>query len=163
MKLLFNPLRMLYKKQNTTNECPFCSKYNLSDDKKYEHLIVARTDHSVIMLNMFPYNPGHLLVLPITHTANIADLSKEARIDLFETLLSATQAAKMVIDTQDINTGMNIGKSAGGSVQSHTHIHVVPRFIGDTNFLAVIAETKVITQDLKSMYDLYRNYFDQNQ
>lgn len=160
MKLLFSPLRLLYKKTEKSDTCPFCNKYNLSDDQKYEHLIVAKTDYSMVMLNMFPYNPGHLLVLPLIHKADIADLSSHEQIDLFQLLITATQAAKSVTKTENINIGMNIGKAAGGSVQSHAHIHVVPRFIGDTNFLAVISETKIVTQDIKSMYDLYKTYFD---
>lgn len=83
MKLLFSPLRTLYKKITQTDECPFCNKYSLSDDKKYEHLIVSRTDHSIIMLNMFPYNPGHLLVMPVAHMVDIAELSTTAQNDLF--------------------------------------------------------------------------------
>ncbi len=159
MELLYNPQRADYKKSNST-QCPFCNKFNLSDDKKYEHLIVKTTDHSIIMLNMFPYNPGHLLVMPKAHISDISQLSEESRNDLFALLVIAMQAAKNVMHTEDMNVGINMGKTSGGSVQSHVHIHIVPRFIGDTNFLAVIAETKVVTKDIRTIYDLYKEYFN---
>ena len=154
MEYLYNPERTTYSRDNS-QECPFCSKFDMTDEQKYEHLIVYRNNCAVIMMNKFPYNPGHLLVIPIVHS------NKFYSNDYLDLLLEdAVNAARKVCNTEDINIGMNIGKSSGGSVQSHIHWHVVPRFIGDTNFLAVISNTKVVTKDIKTMYDLYREYFD---
>lgn len=158
MELLYNPERTAYAGKKS-DECPFCSKFDLNDEHKYEHLIVKQTEHSVIMLNLFPYNPGHLLVIPKNHCSDISLLSIQEYRDLFDTVLLAIKAAKIVTKSSELNMGINMGKSSGGSVQDHLHVHVVPRFNGDTNFLAVLAGAKVVTKDLKTMFDLYSNYF----
>lgn len=159
MERLYTSSRTSYNGPKKTDECPFCSKYTMTDEQQYEHLIIAKTKHSIIMLNLYPYNPGHLLVIPKSHTADITTLSIEAQNDLFQALMVAITAAKIVNNTEHLNIGMNIGSLSGGSIQSHAHIHIVPRFMGDTNFLTVISEVKVITKDLKTMYDLYKEYF----
>lgn len=158
MNLLYNSERTAYKSPKT-DDCPFCSKYKLNDE--YEHLIPYRTMESIIMLNKFPYNPGHLLVMPHAHGSSFPESEME-RESLFRTLGIAIKAVKEVCKTEDINIGINMGKSSGGSVQDHLHIHIVPRFVGDTNFLAVLADTKVVTKDLKTMYDAYRDYFNKS-
>lgn len=109
------------------------------------------------MLNKFPYNPGHLLVMPFKHVANFDGLNDQEKTDIFSVLLKARSAAKKVAGKDDLNIGNNEGHHSGGSVQDHMHIHIVPRFIGDTNFLAVIADTKVVSKDIIHMYDAYKN------
>lgn len=154
MEYLYNPERTTYSRDNS-QECPFCSKWNMTDDQKYEHLIVYRDRCIAIMLNKFPYNPGHLLIVPIIHTNEfyMNDYVQHA-------LEESVKAVRSISNTTDVNVGINLGKSSGGSVPDHAHWHVVPRFVGDTNFLAVIGNTKVVTKDVKTMYDKYKEYFD---
>lgn len=162
MKYLYAPWRNSYTKeeqeQNTKKECIFCSHITENNDKK--NFIIKRYTHGLVMLNLYPYNPGHLLIVPYRHTPGLEQLTQEERLEFMNLIALSANLLQKVLKAHGINTGLNMGgKAAGGSVPEHIHIHVIPRWLGDTNFLAIIAETKVITLDLPMVYqELYEAF-----
>ena len=124
----------------TQNECVFCKQFNQKDDTN--NLIIKRFDHNIVMLNKFPYNAGHLLILPKEHISDLSNMSVEARAEMMELLQKGIGVLREVIQAQGANIGMNVGKIAGAGIPSHLHMHIVPRYAGDTNFMATIAQTK---------------------
>ena len=119
-----------------------------------ENLVVMRTHLSVVMLNRFPYNNGHLLIAPRDHKATPADLTDEETLDqqhLLQVMLSVLEAK---LSSEGVNVGLNLGKAAGAGLPGHLHWHVVPRWAGDTNFMPVVADTRVIVQSLDALYTL---------
>jgi len=161
MKLLFAPWRADYskssdntKKENATTEdcifCKHCTQDNNEHNKK--HYILQQTDKSIVLLNLYPYNAGHLLVLPKKHVATLDALSNKERADLVELVSKYNKLLVNTLGAQGINVGMNLGKAAGAGIPSHLHIHLVPRWTGDTNFLATVGNTKTISFDLNEIY-----------
>jgi ATP adenylyltransferase len=148
-----------YNKNSKETDCTFCQQFNENNDEKY--LILRRFKHIVARINLYPYNPGHLLLLSQDHTAHLEDLSEEARIELITLTTHATTMLKNTLKCQGINIGMNLGKAAGAGIPHHLHLHIVPRWDGDTNFLPVIGETKTISEDLLKIYTALKPAFDQ--
>lgn len=166
MKQLYAPWRDNYslsvagkESENITAEqCVFCSHFSDNNDEK--NLILRRFTHCVVMLNRFPYNAGHLLILPIKHVPNLEDLSREARTELMELTTQSTIILKKNLHTAGINVGLNLGRAAGAGIPSHLHMHALPRFVGDTNFLVTLADTKAISFDLNKIYAQLKPDFD---
>jgi ATP adenylyltransferase len=155
MKKLYAPWRSEYTQKNNDHTdafpiCVFCTV--TASDKDSEHFILHRSTHSVIMLNKYPYNSGHLLIVPYAHTANLQTLTAEVRTELMENVSRATAVLESTLKNQGCNIGINIGKAAGAGIPEHIHMHVLPRFFGDTNFLPTLADTKQISIDLHAMY-----------
>ncbi|MCW2722043.1 HIT domain-containing protein [Pseudonocardia sp.] len=140
---LWTPHRMAYIKDTSDEGCPFCRIPSLPDD---EGLVVARGDTVYAVLNLHPYNPGHLMVLPYRHVAELEDLTPAEAGELMTFTQQAVRALKEVAAPHAFNVGINLGTVAGGSLAEHLHQHVVPRWGGDANFIAVVGQTKVIPQ-----------------
>jgi ATP adenylyltransferase len=160
MEFLYAPWRGSYIKQSTTQECPFCNKIQQENDR--ENLLLKRYRYCAVFMNKFPYNKGHLLIIPYMHTKNIYELRAEERNEIIEVTAQIIKIIEAQLNTQGINVGMNIGKVSGGSIEDHLHIHIIPRFLGDTNFLAVTGQTKVITYDIMNLYDQLYSLFNKN-
>ena len=159
MKQLWAPWRMTYIDQGSKEfGCIFCDKFKESNFR--ETLVVAQTTHSVVMLNKYPYNNGHLLLAPKRHEKHLSSLSGEEYVDLNEALRRSVDIVRKVLNPGGINLGMNLGQCAGAGIEDHLHWHVVPRWDGDTNFMPVVAETKVMPQHLLECYDRLRPHFD---
>ena len=124
-------------------QCPFCHIPQLNDE---EGLIVFRGVHSFVVMNLYPYNPGHLLVCAYRHVADLTDLSHEERNEISELTAHAMKAIRKVSAPQGFNLGMNQGAVSGAGVAEHIHQHVVPRWGGDANFMPIIGKTKVLPQ-----------------
>ena len=124
---------------------------DLEDDVR-EALVLAHTGHSVVMLNKYPYANGHLLLAPKRHEKNLSNLSAEEYKDLSEALRRSIDVVRQSYNPAGINLGMNLGKCAGAGIEDHLHWHVVPRWDGDTNFMPVLADTRVISQSLEEFY-----------
>lgn len=158
MKKLYAPWRSSYTTEttrgkhddSTPEDCAFCTKFNMEDDAK--HFILARSKHHAILLNLYPYNAGHLLIVPYAHVKNMDDLSHEARIELIELLTQSITILKNTLNAEGINVGLNLGKASGAGIPSHIHWHTLPRWHGDTNFLPLLADTKAVSYDLEVMY-----------
>jgi ATP adenylyltransferase len=113
-----------------------------------ESLIVHRGAHSFVILNAFPYSPGHLLVLPYREVAELENLTQEEHVEIWSTVTIGVQVLKAEYKPQGINVGINMGASAGGSIAQHLHVHIVPRWGGDTNFMVAVANTKILPEAL---------------
>ena len=159
MKQLWAPWRMTYIEHGSEETgCIFCKKPNQSDLR--EALVMVQTAHSTIMLNKYPYNNGHLLLAPKRHEKDLPNLSAEEYADLSEALRRSVDIVRKVLNPGGINLGMNLGATAGAGIADHLHWHVVPRWDGDTNFMPVVAETKVISQHLLDSYDRLKPHFE---
>lgn len=155
--VLWAPWRMRYIEEEKPSGCIFC----LAKDESAlrANLILGVTAHARVMLNRYPYNSGHLLVAPHKHTAVLADLPEEVFIDLMALLRRTVTVAENALRPQGINVGLNLGTCAGAGVADHLHWHVVPRWVGDTNFMPVLASVRVMPQHLLETYDRLRPYF----
>jgi ATP adenylyltransferase len=150
---LWTPHRLAYIKEAGTGDdgCPFCRIPTLPDD---QGLVVARGEAVYAVLNLHPYNPGHLMVVPYRHVAELEDLTDAESGELMLFTQYAVRAMKQTAAPHAFNVGLNLGAVAGGSLADHLHQHVVPRWGGDANFIAVIGQTKVIPQLLSETREL---------
>jgi ATP adenylyltransferase len=122
-------------------------------------LVLTQSRHAVVMMNKYPYNNGHLLIAPKQHENSLAGLAPEEYSDLSEVLRRAVDIVKTVLNPGGVNVGMNLGKCAGAGIEDHLHWHIVPRWEGDTNFMPVIGETRVMPQHLADSYDRLQPHF----
>jgi len=139
--------------------CIFCKKPQENEDEK--NLILYRGKTCFVLMNLFPYNSGHLMIAPYRHIGNFVDLRKEEGIELFKLLQWSLNILKKVLNPDGFNVGLNIGRTAGAGYEDHLHIHIVPRWNGDTNFMPVIADTKVIPEFLEETYKQLRPSFEE--
>jgi ATP adenylyltransferase len=158
VKRLWAPWRMVYIDQHDQGEgCIFCAK-RLQENPR-EALLLTQTRYSLVMLNKYPYNNGHLLLAPKRHESKLDDLPELEHADLQEALRRSVAIIRAVLSPGGINLGMNIGKCAGAGVEDHLHWHLVPRWEGDTNFMPVAADTRVMPQHLLDSYDRLKPHF----
>lgn len=158
MKQLWAPWRMAYINDDAKDTgCIFCTLYRQDDQRAA--LVLAQTSHSVVMMNKYPYNNGHLLLAPKRHENNPDKLPSEEFIDLNEALRRSIEIVRSAFHPGGINLGMNLGKCAGAGIEDHLHWHIVPRWEGDANFMPVIAETRVMPQHLLDSYDRLQPFF----
>jgi ATP adenylyltransferase len=146
---------------NKENGCIFCNFPEENKDEK--RLILARSEKCFIMLNAFPYNNGHLMVSPYQHIADYDDLSIEELVDIHVNVQKVIKMLKRVQNPQGFNVGLNLGKTAGAGFDEHLHIHIVPRWNGDTNFMPVLDDTRVIPQSLLETYRTLKNDWDKHE
>ena len=159
LERLWAPYRMDYiaqgaqdrDKESSASRDPFIEVPNLSDE---DGLIVARGQHVYCVLNLYPYNPGHMIV-PYRKVSDLEDLSPEESAELMAYAQKAVRVIKQVSNPNAVNVGLNLGKAAGGSVADHLHMHIVPRWVGDANFMTVIDSTKVLPQRLRDTRSLF--------
>lgn len=159
MKQLWAPWRMTYIDQGAKEDgCIFCEKLREADPRNA--LVLAQTDYSVVMLNKYPYNNGHLLLAPKRHERCLPNLSVPEYADLNEALRRSMEIIQAVLHPGGLNIGMNLGKCAGAGVEDHLHWHIVPRWEGDTNFMPVVGDTRVMPQHLMESYDRFKPHFE---
>jgi ATP adenylyltransferase len=152
MERLWAPWRGEYVKQASKGDdqgCLFCELQKQDDE---EALILARSEHSFAVLNRYPYNSGHLMVAPFEHVRNLEDVSDVPLLDMQKLLQRCIRVLKKTMEPDGFNLGMNLGRVAGAGVPDHLHWHVVPRWTGDTNFMTLTGDTKVIPTDLRRTY-----------
>jgi len=161
MERLWAPWRMAYilSGDERSDECIFC--VFPSRDSHRDDLVLHVEEHAFVMLNKFPYNNGHLMVIPRVHVAEPSLLSPEQNAVLGELLRRTTSILKEAISAHGFNIGMNLGRVAGAGIEQHCHWHVVPRWNGDTNFMPVVGEVKVLSEHLLGTWDRLRPYFQQ--
>jgi ATP adenylyltransferase len=165
MKHLYAPWRNKYVKKvergkaknALKEECIFCQKLTEHEDEK--HFILARFKYFAIMLNLYPYNAGHILIVTLDHINHLKNLTAEARNELMALTNESIIILEKVMDAQGINVGINIGKAGGAGIPNHLHTHVLPRWIGDTNFLPTLTGTKQISVDLPKLYQQLKPHF----
>jgi len=127
---------------------------NPQDDDK--NLVLWRTSRSIVILNRFPYNNGHLLIAPVRHIADLSQASSEELLEMISLVRESQKVLSLAIKPHGFNVGMNFGRCAGAGLPDHLHIHVVPRWDGDTNFMSVCSDTKVISQSLAELLELLK-------
>jgi ATP adenylyltransferase len=146
MDRLWSPWRYRYVSRTAPADgCVFCNKPSESDE---EGLILFRGQHNFVLLNLFPYTTGHLMVVPYEHTALLETLSPDTAIEMMALAQRAVDCLKRVYRPAGLNLGMNLGECAGAGIAEHLHMHVLPRWPGDANFMTTIGETRVMPEDL---------------
>ena len=129
------------------------------DDNRY--LVLYRGKHSIVLLNRYPYNYGHILIAPKRHIGNFEDLTDDEAAEMFQLIRKFIVGMKRIDPPDGFNIGINIGKAAGASLESHLHVHVVPRWSSDASFMDIIAETRVLNFDINEMYRKLRKIFQE--
>jgi len=150
MESLWAPWRIAYIEVAREPGCFLCQKPAQGDDE--QALILHRGRYNFMILNLFPYNPGHLLVAPYQHTADLNDLGRDEAQEHFEMVKKALELLKETMGPEGFNIGLNLGGVGGAGVTEHLHTHIVPRWQGDTNFMPVLCDTKVIPEALVDTY-----------
>ena len=148
---LWAPWRATYVDGPKTDPCIFCEPEESTSDR--DRLVLYRGPHSFVLLNKFPYAAGHLMVAPYAHVARLPDLVPEARRDLMDCVTLSQQVLEEAYRPDGLNVGANFGAAAGAGFADHLHVHLVPRWIGDTNFMTVLGEVRVISKHLDRIYD----------
>lgn len=164
-KLLYAPWRHEYvnrnrendEKKSLKNDCVFCHQVELNEDEKF--LIVKRFKNSFVMMNKYPYNVGHLMVLPYEHIPDLRKLKPEVRAEIFDVAALTLTIVEKVLKAKGFNLGINMGLAGGGGIPSHLHLHILPRWVGDTNFLETIGEVKMLSSDLQIVYQMLKDEF----
>jgi ATP adenylyltransferase len=160
MKPLWAPWRMDFILQNKSAgsaDCIFCSKPKEHQDRK--NYILHRGAHVFVMLNLYPYNNGHLLISPYLHAKHLSQLDRTILADLMTTTQQSVSALEAAVSPEGFNVGINLGKTAGAGIEDHLHIHVVPRWGGDTNYMPVLSETRVIPEHIHATYETLLPHF----
>ena len=161
MDQVFAPWRIEWVERDGQEEiegCPFCVLPERTEDRTSR--IVARSDHTFVLLNNYPYNPGHVMVIPRVHEGAWSDLSEQVWLDHARMKSRTFDAIQAALSPDGFNAGLNLGgAAAGGSIDDHLHTHVVPRWDGDSNFMPVISDTKVIVEALDDTYDRLHDAF----
>ena len=161
MNQIFAPWRIEWverEEQGGTDGCVFCVLPEEGADR--ENRIVAESEHAYVLLNNYPYNPGHAMVIPRMHTGEYGDLPGDVMLDHARLKARTFEAMRAALDPDGFNAGLNLGgAAAGGSIDDHLHTHVVPRWEGDTNFMATVGDTSVIVEAIEDTYDRLHEAF----
>ena len=158
MERIFAPWRIRYIEAPKYKGCIFCDFPKENRDE--ERLIVYRGEKCFIILNNYPYNPGHVMVAPYRHFKEIEDISDDEALELIELTKKAVKVIKKVMKPDGFNIGINIGKVAGAGIEGHLHVHIVPRWEGDTSFMPVLADVKIITEAVQDTYKKLKKGFE---
>ena len=158
MEILWAPWRMEYILSPKEDSCIFCTPLQQRDDRR--NLILHRGKESFIILNRYPYTNGHLMVAPYRHIGLLEELSTEEIKDLMVNIQLSIRVLKGAMSPHGFNIGANVGKVAGAGVENHVHFHIVPRWEGDTNYMPVLASTRVIPEHLQQTYDRLRDFLE---
>ncbi len=157
MKQIWAPWRVEYIQAEKSEECIFCAA---PKKEPKDALVVYKGNISIVMLNKYPYNGGHLLIAPLRHVAKLEDLNDSESADMFRLMRHSTAALTKAFNPAGFNLGMNLGKAAGAGIEDHIHMHVVPRWDGDINFMPVLGDIKVIPVHLQQTLSRLRPYFE---
>jgi len=145
-----------------SGHCVFCQKLTDGPDQDEENYVLLRAQHTFAVMNIYPYNNGHLLILPYEHVSRLEDLLPEAQAEMMHMVSYFSRLIREAMKPDGFNVGINVGKAAGAGIDDHIHIHVVPRWLGDTNFMPVIAEMRVIPEWLDDTYAKLKALIQQN-
>jgi ATP adenylyltransferase len=158
MEHIWSPWR--YKYISTAESepgCVFCRVLEGPDENNY---ILHRAQLNFVILNLFPYTSGHLMIVPYEHTASLAEVSEQVTTEMMGLAKQAERALESEYHPDGFNIGMNLGRSAGAGVAEHLHLHVVPRWTGDANFVSIVGETRVLPEELQTTYQKLKKHFD---
>lgn len=162
-RYLYCPWRQKYtsnvqqKKNKQIKECVFCEQ--IADDQDEKHFFLHRYNHHVVMLNLYPYNAGHLLVVPYNHCNSLNAVSDEILVEKIKLIQASVKILTDVMKAHGCNVGINIGPASGAGIPEHLHVHVLPRWMNDINFLSALTDTRHISIDLVRLYQDLRPHF----
>ena len=152
MDYLWTPWRYQYvTKGEPSSECVFCAAARGGDDRA--NLIVHRASHNFVILNRYPYTNGHVMVVPFQHVSSLQELAEEALLEMIRLARECEKHLRASYRPDGLNIGMNLGRSAGAGIADHVHMHILPRWAGDTNFMTVTGETRVLPEDLPTTWE----------
>ena len=152
MDKLWAPWRIDYIRTPKEDGCVFCAKSESGDDR--ESLVLFRGENSFILMNLYPYSNGHLMIAPYQHTSKTLELSRETNLEIIHMVNQSMEILKTAMKAEGFNFGANLGKIAGAGIEEHLHYHVVPRWTGDTNFMPILGHTKVMVEGLQETWDI---------
>jgi ATP adenylyltransferase len=155
MEHLYAPWRYSYVSDEKIKNCVFCHISKNKDDEKYQ--VLFSDEYCFVVMNKYPYSPGHFMVVPNFHTSNIEDLDDEIWQRVSKRVKQAVKLLKDVMTCEGVNIGMNLGKAAGAGIEQHVHYHLVPRWIGDTNFITTIGQTRVYPASFQEIFCKLKN------
>ena len=155
MEHVYAPWRYSYVSEEKIEGCVFCHiAKNLEDDKLQ---VLFSDEYCYVVMNKYPYSPGHMMVVPHFHTSNIEDLESDVWIQMSVRARQGVKLLKEVMPCEGVNIGMNLGRAAGAGIEQHVHYHILPRWIGDTNFITTISGTRVYPADFKAIFEKLKN------
>lgn len=149
-----SPGRMEYLKAEKPDGCIFCK-----DSIRDKSLVLHEGTSCYVIMNKYPYNSGHVLIVPFRHISDIEDMSKEEKMEMIDLMDRSVRIMKEVMNPEGFNIGMNVGKAGGAGIESHLHLHIVPRWPGDTNFVTVLGEVRVIPENVEQTRDSLLPFF----
>ncbi|NHJ04715.1 MAG: HIT domain-containing protein [Candidatus Heimdallarchaeota archaeon] len=159
MDRIWAPWRIEYIEQpKLDDECFICKI--LKEKKDDENLILFRGKNAIVLLNKYPYIAGHLMVAPNQHLSNLEELPIDTNREIWELTTKTVKLLKKAVNPEGFNIGMNLGAVSGAGLKTHVHIHIVPRWTGDTNFMPIISETRAISEGLERTYEKFMNFVD---
>lgn len=158
MERLWAPWRLEYIVAEKANECIFCAFPGQDNDEA--NRILYRGEHAFVIMNAFPYSNGHLLIPPYRHIADPGELTDDENLEIMRLVKMSCNALKQMCKPDGFNIGMNVGTVAGAGIADHVHIHIVPRWNGDTNFMPVLADVKIIPEALETTYKNLKKQFE---
>ena len=158
MNRMWAPWRMDYIRNPKEKGCIFCKKSQSLKDR--ENLVLYRGEESFVLMNLYPYSNGHLMISPYKHTSDTNDITGRGNKEIMELTNKSMNILKKFLGADGFNFGANLGKAAGAGIEEHIHYHIVPRWVGDTNFMPVISETKVMVEALNESWDNIKPEFD---
>jgi len=155
MERLYSPWRMKYVTSTSkqTEDCVFCAKVKADPERDRENFVVYRADSTFTVMNIYPYNPGHLMVLPLAHVATLSEVPYQTQAEMMAFASYFTELLAQLMNPDGFNIGINLGRTAGAGIDTHLHLHIVPRWQGDSNFMPVIGETRVLPEELGDTFD----------
>ena len=154
MNAISAPWRMTYITGDKPAGCVLCDQEN-----SCREFMLQGKKYAYVMMNLYPYSTGHLMVVPVRHVGRLEDLSPEEKLEIFDLVVSSVAALKEAMKPDGLNIGMNLGRAAGAGVEDHLHVHIVPRWNGDTNFMSVVGEVRVIPEDVGQTWEKLKPYF----
>lgn len=163
METKFTPWRMQYIKHGgdrSNGGCIFCTIVTASPERDAENLVLYRGERCFVVMNLYPYNPGHLMVVTNAHTADLSGLDPATAVEFFTLTQRCVGILEEEYQPHGFNVGINLGRTAGAGVAEHLHLHIVPRWSGDANFMPVVGGTRLIPEDLSSTYRRLRPHFE---
>lgn len=155
MECLKSPGRIKYLKSSKPEGCIFCR-----ESLREEALVLCEGTSCYVMMNKYPYSSGHLLIIPIRHVSTVEGMSMEEKVELMELMELSVTCLKDALRPEGFNIGINMGKAGGAGVDDHLHMHIVPRWTGDTNFATVLGEVRVIPEDVEETRNMLLPFFD---
>ncbi len=157
MKRIFAPWRYKYISDLNAEGCIFCNAQSSKDDRKSG--VLFRGKFAFVIMNKYPYNNGHIMIAPYNHTGDFGELSEEEMLEMSTLMQKWQKVIKKAMKPEGFNIGMNLGRIAGAGFEKHLHYHLVPRWSGDTNFMPIIGQTKVVPMSVDDAYDLLLKFY----